>query len=159
MRALCAARVSAVSLGTENESICWLSWPSLVSWTTATLVIFFPCRVTFTCIGPYMVVSTAPVTVRVAVEPPEPAPAVALIRAFGEAVALIPAFGFVVGVTGAAGAPVADDAAGEAPGSATSAADEWVLNDSSAASPAAVLPRVKMARRMKPPGAGGIGLG
>jgi hypothetical protein len=79
--------------------------------------------------------------------------------AFGEAVEVARAFGFVVGVTGAVGAPVADVAAGEAAGAATSAADEWVLNESSAASPAAVLPRVKMARRMKPPGAGGIGLG
>src|SRR5580692_11570601 len=150
MRALCAARVSAVSLGMENESICWLSWPSLVSWTTATLVIFCPSRVTLTCIGPYMVVSTAPVMVRVAVMPPEPAPMVAF--AFGEAVEVARAFGFVVGVTGAVGAPVADVAAGEAAGAATSAADEWVLNESSAASPAAVLPRVRMARRMKPPG-------
>src|ERR1700691_4047205 len=110
----------------ENESICWLSWPSLVSWTTETLVIFCPSRVTLTCIGPYMVVSTAPVMVRVAVEPPEPALALARALAFGEAAELIRAFGFGVGVTGAAGAPAADDAAGEEAGSATSATDEWI---------------------------------
>src|ERR1700722_12825588 len=97
MRALCAARVSAVSLGMENESICWLSWPSLVSWTTATLVIRVPVRVTLTCMGPYMVLSTAPVMVRVAIEEPEPVPALALALAFAfidEAVA--PARGFAL---------------------------------------------------------------
>src|ERR1700735_189633 len=125
MRALCAERVSAVSLGMENESICWLSWPSLVSWTTETLVIFWPSRVTLTCIGPYMVVSTAPVMVRVAVDPPEPDIGLALALALAGA------------VPDAAGAAAADAAAREAPGSATSATDEWVLNESSAASPAA----------------------
>jgi hypothetical protein len=49
---------------------------------------------------------------------------------------------------GAAGAAAALDALGLTAGSATSAADVWVLNDSSAASPAAVPPMVKMARRM-----------
>src|ERR1700722_11068919 len=158
MRALCAERVSAVSLGMENESICWLSWPSLVSWTTETLVIFLPSRVTLTCIGPYVVVSTAPVTVRVAVDMPEPDIGLALAFAFifiGEAAGL--AFALAGAVPDAAGVAVADAAAGEAPGSATSATDEWVLNESSAASPAAVLPRVKMARRMKPPGTGPAG--
>src|ERR1700733_2709674 len=162
MRALCAVRVSAVSLGMENESICWLSWPSLVSWTTETLVIFWPSRVTLTCIGPYMVVSTAPVIVRVAVDPPEPDIGLALAFAFiftGEAAELAFALALAGVVTDAAGVAAADAAAGEAPGPATSAADEWVLNESSAASPAAVLPRVKMARRMRSPRGGRSGRG
>jgi hypothetical protein len=84
--------------------------------------------------------------VRVVIEPPEPALAVAFIFA-GEAVEL--AFGLADGAMDAAGvAAAALDALGLTPGSATSAADVWVLNDSSAASPAAVLPMVKMARRM-----------
>jgi hypothetical protein len=114
-----------------------------------------------TCIGPYIVVSTAPVTVRVAVDPPEPAVGLAPGFAFvfmGEAAEL--AFAFAGVVADAAGVAPADAAAGEAPGSATSATDEWVLNESSAASPAAVLPRVKMARRMRSPRvAGQVGSG
>src|SRR3984957_8583144 len=125
MRALCAERVSAVSLGMENESICWLSWPSLVSWTTETLVIFLPSRVTLTCIGPYMVVSTAPVMVRVAVDPPEPDIGLALAFAFifmGEAAGLALALaGAVADPADPAGVAAVDAAAGEAPGSATSA--------------------------------------
>ena len=62
--------------------------------------------------------------------------------------AAVLAFALVGVAMGAVGAPAADAAAGQAAGSATSAADVWVLNESSAASPAAVLPRVRMARRM-----------
>src|SRR3984957_11712924 len=147
MRALCAASVSELSLGMENASIDWLSWPALVSCTTATLVILVPSRVTLTCIGPCMVASPAPVMVRVPVDiMPEPALLVAFFFA-GEAVAV--AFGLADLVMGAAGVAAATlDALGLTAGSATSAADVWVLNDSSAASPAAVPPMVKMARRM-----------
>src|SRR5438874_1810699 len=73
MRALWAARVSVFSLGIAMPSICWLSAPSLVCCTTCTLVIFLPVIVSATCIGPYGVFSTAPVTLCVAVMAPEPA--------------------------------------------------------------------------------------
>src|ERR1700689_252148 len=65
MRALCAVRVSAVSLGMANESIWPLSAPSFVCCSTVTLVIRVPARVTWTCMGPYGVLATVPVTVRV----------------------------------------------------------------------------------------------
>src|SRR5579875_1564992 len=72
MRALCAARVSRFSCGMALASICWLRLPALVSCSTFTPVILLPWSVTWTCIGPYWVLTTAPVRVRVAAEPPVP---------------------------------------------------------------------------------------
>src|SRR6516165_4060247 len=62
MRALWAARVSLVSCGTALASICWLRDPVFVSCSTFTSVILRPSMVTWTCIGPYGVLSTAPVS-------------------------------------------------------------------------------------------------
>jgi hypothetical protein len=96
--------------------------------------------------------------VRAAIEPPELALAFGLAFAFAfirEAAELVFAFGFGDDATDPVGAPEAETVGNAAPGSATAATDECVLNESSAASPAAVLPRVKMARRMKPPGGAG----
>src|ERR1700722_4953461 len=66
MWALCAARVSLVSVGMAVASIWSLSEPSSVRCSTVTLVIFVPARVTCTCMGPYWVLATVPVTVRLA---------------------------------------------------------------------------------------------
>src|SRR6185437_7616965 len=141
MRALCAARVSLVSLGMALLSISSLSAPSLVRWSTVTLVIFVLARVTCTCMGPYWVFATVPVTVRA------DARLLALVLLAG-ALAFLLAAGLAEPdpVPPAIGCAVAVDADGVlVAGSA--AASECVLNDSSAASPAAVPPRVSRARR------------
>src|SRR6516162_3174996 len=114
MRALCAVRVSLVSCGIAVESICSLLAPTLVSCSTVTLVIRCPIRVTWTCMGPYWVFATAPVTVRVAAEP-----AVPLGFPAGLADAVTPV---VAGVGASAGAVEADGVAGAAAGAAGPAA-------------------------------------
>src|ERR1700752_2308422 len=127
MCALCAARVSLVSLGMANESIWSLSEPSLVRCRTVTLVIFWPARVSWTCIGPYWVFATVPVTVRAAAE----------VGAAG----LLLVAGRVVAAGVGADAPTAWGVAG----AASAVAPTWVLNDRSAASPAVVPPRTSTA--------------
>src|SRR5215467_7519718 len=170
MRALCAVRVSLVSRGIAAESICSLLAPTLVCCTTATLVIRWPTRVTWTCMGPYWVFATAPVTVRVAVEPAVPLgfPAELAGAVTPLAVGAAAALGAAGAVEGAAAAGVAaaalpgsPSAAGlpgtpatgmDVPGVPTAETPEltgWVLNDSSAARPAMVPPRVRTARRMR----------
>src|SRR3984885_1166186 len=142
MWALCAARVSLVSLGMAYASICSLSAPSSVRWSKVTLVIFVPAKVSCTCMGPCWVLATVPVTVRAAAEAVAFAPWAAL--AAWPAVELV-----------ALDAPV--DGAGMPAGAAedAGAASECVLNESSAASPAAVVPRTMTARRIgEPPGRG-----
>src|SRR5580698_2581003 len=138
MCALCATMVSLFVLGMVNESIWTLSEPALGCCRTVTLVIFWPARVTWTCIGPWAVFATVPVTVREAVAAVAPwlVPALGLVLAFG----LVLAAGAAPAVAGAAGGGAAEVAPGT-----------WVLNDSSAASPAAVPPRARTARSMKPP--------
>src|SRR6266567_8606640 len=79
MVALCAVRASDVSFGIAIASIWLLSDPSLVCCTTVTLVIFVPATVMATCIGPYWVLATAPVTVRAPLAAAAPPPAVALL--------------------------------------------------------------------------------
>src|ERR1700678_2092233 len=69
--ALCAVTVSLVSLGMEKASIWLLSWPSSVCWRTLTLVICFRVRTSWTCMGPYGVLVTVPVTVRIASDEPD----------------------------------------------------------------------------------------
>src|ERR1700722_18438070 len=140
MWALWATRVSLFSLGMANESIWTLSEPSLVCCRTVTLVIFWPARGTWTCIGPWAVFATVPVTGRVAVAAVGPW----LVLALG----LVLAFGLVLATVAGAAPVVAGEAGG---GAAEVAPGTWVLNDSSAASPAAVPPRARTARSMKPP--------
>ncbi len=97
--------------------------------------------------GPYWVFATVPVTVRDDAGLLAPAiwPALAFLLAAGLA-ELDPA-------PFAIGCDVMADADGGLAGAGSAAASECVLNDSSAASPAAVPPRVSRARRIrKPPG-------
>src|ERR1700761_3591846 len=122
-----------------NESIWLLSEPSLVRCRTLTLVIFWPVRVSCTCIGPYGVLAAAPVTVRAVVA--------------AGAVWLRPAAGLLgPGAGGGREAGALDVGEGDGvAGAASAAAGTWVLKDSSAARPAAVPARVRTARSMKPP--------
>src|SRR5215470_3443477 len=109
MLALCAVRVSLFSFGIAVESICSLMAPTLVCCTTVTLVIRWPTRVTWTCMGPYWVFATAPVTVRAVAEPAAPlglpaglAGAVTPVAADAAAVGAVEAGG-VAGAAGSAG--------------------------------------------------------
>src|SRR5215467_10889137 len=118
MRALCAVSVSLVSLGMAAESISLLISPVLVRCSTVTFVIRWLASVSCTCMGPYWVFTTEPVTVRAAwLVPPLPP---------GAERDGVPAFGAWRSVAdgacaGGAGVPEATVAAG------------WDLNDSSAA--------------------------
>src|ERR1700733_3713726 len=148
MRALCAARVSLVSWGMAVASIWSLSAPSSVRCSTVTLVIFVPARVTCTCMGPYWVFATVPVTVRAAAG----VVTLALGAALADWLAVEPVAPDPVALAITCGVPV--DGAGVLAAGAGAAA-ECVLNESSAASPAAVLPRTMTARRIgEPPGRG-----
>jgi hypothetical protein len=97
--------------------------------------------------GPYWVFATVPVTVRIAAGPP--ALAFVPVLGFGPALAFLLAAGLAEldPVALAIGCDVPADAAGMLAGG-SAAASECVLYESSAASPAAVLPRTMTARRI-----------
>src|SRR5579862_4786686 len=113
MLALCAVRVSWLSCGMAMASICWLSPPTLVCCSTATLVIFLPATVIWTCIGPYWVFATAPVITRAAVDwpvpPVPPVPPLVPVPPLGVAVWDGAAVAVAEGLAAIDGFAVADD--------------------------------------------------
>jgi hypothetical protein len=101
-----------------------------------------------TCIGPYWVLSTAPVIVRAVVDWVLPPLALDLVVPPGLLLwvgVLALAEPLVLGAVDAGGVPVVTGA-GEMPAARLDAAG-WNLSASSAAMPASVPPRVKTARR------------
>src|SRR5689334_22581324 len=116
-------------------SISSLSAPSFVRWSTVALVIFVPASVICTCMGPYCVFATVPVTMRVDAWPlalPLLAAALAFLLAL-----LAAGLAELDPAPLAIGCDVPADADGVLVASGAAAASECVLNESSAASPAA----------------------